>query len=1025
MKQLVARSLETLDDHITLTAAVSTHFDPFEVLHTESLLDDDRVEAIDVLAAVCDEVDVDGSSYRHWSMASEARQHVLQTMATKPDFRAQLDAIRVRPDDLFAQYLVAGLKGADLSTMLPTGSAPNGGARAADGAVRDLDALLRAVRFLDVMPAFGPATRDLERRVRRQIALNEADKALQTVVPARLLGRDREYAALLDYRAATLPTDGDWVPTFLLVGPGGVGKSALVSQFVSDQRRQAGAAPLVYLDFDRATLVAATPMDLTFELTRQLGLADASLEQALSEFRARSRSLLGGREYVNIDIGAGSTSSALLDLASILSGWIHRRGPITIVLDTFEEVAIRGVTPVRDVLEWVASLRDNVRLEQIHVIVSGRAVVPDAPHLPPGEIEAMFNVHREWELEDLAPDSATELLTMLGVGSDLAHRCPLVFGGNPLVLKLIHRFVQANEPEDVEQLVRDGEKARRDAPTGEVGLRFVYERILNRIKSPRVQALAYPGVVLRRVTPELILVVLAPTCHDRLDVRTLADAQAAFTELAEHVWLVNRIATDTVVHRADMRRLLVPGLEHSTEVDTRAIHRAAATYYAGRPASVSADVSEVEEFYHRGFLDDIPQDMPERQAQHLARELAGDLGFWPVRARATVKALAGRHSELSEEEVRSLDQSLQRHTRGARIEKQVSSWDIDSAAFEEAQLGQLDEDAADTEAAIPDPRWALLFDRGDFDFMAESSRVLSAFDRYFVGDRSDAPSASRTHEHPWFIALAILLVDRGEQPLFSDAALAALDSTWDELRWYAAALAAVAGDRSAHARIMERIRRSIPPALDLPRVDDIIICQAAASGGQLDELTTTFQTFSADHFRLSHLVTVATAASDVDLARHATTTIDRYALERPDTSELNRFRESLARSLLELGGPRAVRAAPTTLSCLYGAIRTIAAQLDRTALLDVVEELQQRSVFWPVDLTAAELERRLRATFTPSDLTAIIEMADRCGLIVDLIDAISTRRPTRLATQLTAGIRRIEGLLVPYALPRVELLGVR
>jgi hypothetical protein len=1013
MKPADARALDTLDDRVKLTAAITTHFDPFTVLGAKSLLADHRVELIDGLASVCDEVEVAGSSYRHWSMRTEARQHVLRTMTSRPEFQTLLDEIDVPPDDLFATYLCDGLRGVDLSALVPRDGAPT-----AAGVTVDLDLLLRAVRFLEGLPDVVVVAGDLERRVRRQIALTEADNALQAVVPTRLVGREREYAELVEYRMTGLATDGDWVPSFVLQGPGGVGKSALVSKFVSDQRRDPGAAPLIYLDFDRATLIGATPLDLTLEFTRQLGLAESGLDQMLADFRERSRSLLGGRENLNIDIGGGASSAALFDLATLLSAWPRRTGPVTIVCDTFEEVAIRGVTAVRDVLQWVAELRNKVQLQQIHLIVCGRAVVPDAPHLPPDEVAAMFNVQHQLELEDLAPDKAVELLTILGVEPGLVERFPPVFGGNPLVLKLIHRFVMANDPDEVQQLLADGERARHDAPSGEVGLRFVYERILNRIKKPMVKALAYPGVVLRRVTPELILEVLVPTSQVPLDVRTPAEAQQAFNELAEHVWLVKRVAPDAVEHRADVRRLLVPGLEHSTEIDTKAIHRAAATYYAARPASVASDVGEIEEIYHRGFLNDIPEGMTEAQADDVARRLGADLEYWPVRARALVKSLAGRHEQLSEEEVISLEASQQRLTRGARLEKRLASSDIDSATFEEGQLELLDED--ETDAAIPDSRWALLFARGDFDFMTESSRMLGAFDRYFAGDGTVTPSSSPTHEHPWFIALAMLMVEPGERALFSDAALGALDSSWEERRRYGAALSAVAGDRRAHARIIERVRQEIPPRLDLSRIDDIIVCQAASSGGDLDELTTTFQTFSCDYFRLSHIVDIATTAGDHALAERVTEMTVNYAERRPETTELNSLREMLATAYLNLGGVKEVRAAPTTLSFLYAAIRTTMA-LDRSALLDVVRDLEQRSVFWPQDQTAGALESTLRSAPTASDLTSVIETADRCGLILDLIDATSAKWTSRLSLQLAAGIRRLEGLLFPFAKPRAEI----
>jgi hypothetical protein len=266
----------------------------------------------------------------------------------------------------------------------------------------------------------------------------------------------------------------------------------------------------------------------------------------------------------------------------------------------------------------------------------------------------------------------------------------------------------------------------------------------------------------------------------------------------------------------------------------------------------------------------------------------------------------------------------------------------------------------------------------------------------------------------------MLMVEHGERPLFSEAALDALDSSWDEARRYAAALAALAGDRRAHTRLVERVRKEMPPRLDLSRVDDLVVCQAVASHGDLDELDTTFQTYSSDNFRLPYVSAIAAAAGDSELAGRADELADRFTEKRPDTKDLNSWRASLAQAALNLNGSKELRAAPTTLSFLYGAMRTIVAALDRSTLLHVVSELEQRSVFWPADLTAETLDSTLRRRITPSDLTGLLEMADRCGLAVDLVDAVSARASTHLSVELAAGIRRIEGLLFPYARTSVE-----
>ena len=301
--------------------------------------------------------------------------------------------------------------------------------------------------------------------------------------------------------------------------------------------------------------------------------------------------------------------------------------------------------------------------------------------------------------------------------------------------------------------------------------------------------------------------------------------------------------------------------------------------------------------------------------------------------------------------------------------------------------------------------------------MTESSRVLSAFERYFVASRSAGPSSSPTHDYPWFIALAILMVERAARPIFSETALTALDSGWVNTRSYGAALAALAGDRRAHDRLFDRVRREVPPRLHLTDVDDIVVWQAALAGDDPDGVAATFQVFSCDHFRLSHLVAIATAARDRKLTDRFASATQQFLNRRPDTTDLNHFRSSLAQEHLVLSGADQLRAAPTTLSFLYGVIRTVLVQLERDSLLEVVAELEQRSVFWPVDQTAAMLAPTLRATVSASYLTALIETADRCGLIVDLVDATSARTSSRLSRQLAIGIRRIEGLLFPFARP--------
>jgi hypothetical protein len=1011
---LMTRGLDMLDIRQKLTVAVSTTFDPLQVIRAQAH-PEQSMALLDSLAAVCDEAKVEGKDYRQWTMRSEARRDVLGSMTQQAGFDQVVESVEAPPNDLFATYLLKGLRGEDLSRLVsPDGTFPGG-----VNPVR-LDQLLKAVRLLEDIASTQSAVGDLERTVRRKIARQDAEDALMTVIPERLIGRNGEYKRLLSYRASKLPFDTEWVPSLVVEGPGGVGKSALVSTFVNNERNDPLHAPIVYFDFDRAALIGARPFDLTLEFTRQLGLADDGLDAMLAKFRKTSRALLDGKAHIDIDIAGGSVSDALYELGSLLAQWPQRDAPVTIVLDTFEELAIRGETAVQDVLQWAADLRNKAQLPQLHLIICGRAVYPDTRSLSPKEVRAMFNVLDVVSLGDLSADDATDLLKELGLDFATAREFPLVFGGNPLVLKLIRRFTITNDDGAIDQLLADGTRARHESPAAEIGLRFVYERILNRIKNPRVQALAYPGVVLRRVTPELILHVLAPASSLTLGVTSIEDAESALQELADHVWLVNRIGENTVRHRADLRRLLVPGLESSSEINTQAIHRRAAFYYAARPPGVDAEVAWSEEMYHRGFVDDISNGISERTAHEVVRALGEDLEFWPLRTRARVKMSAGEYETLSEKEIASLDVDEQITTRGARIAHSRWSGNLSSAYFEESHLVSLG-----TSKTIPDSRWVMLFDRGEFAFVNDSSRVLHTIDRYFAFHDWHYSSSRLTHEHPWFIALARQILDIRDQRLLSDETLL-------ELRWqsasaqlYAAALAAIAGDRLGHVHVIEMLRTSLQGFFDTTSIDDVLILQAAASWGDLDNPSAKVRVFSYHHFRLSHLTQIAEAAGDHDTAERAARAAQQYAQQRPNTGDINNLRASLISAPPIVLNMESVRAAPTPLSFLYGTIRSIMEQLSRRDLLEVIGGLEEQSVFWPADQSAKTLDRTITTTFSPTDLTGLIETADRCGLLTDLIDATALRTDTQLAQQLTIGIRRLESLLFPFAEARGSLPSFR
>ena len=123
----------------------------------------------------------------------------------------------------------------------------------------------------------------------------------------------------------------------------------------------------------------------------------------------------------------------------------------------------------------------------------------------------------------------------------------------------------------------------------------LYLRILGHIEDPLVRAVAHPGLVLRRITPEIIRDVLAKSGGIELGK---VDERDVFNRLAAEPMLVDRPEPDVLEHRQDVRAVMLPQILRDTTVDARSVQLAAVDYYTRR----RDPVSRAEEIYHRLLL---------------------------------------------------------------------------------------------------------------------------------------------------------------------------------------------------------------------------------------------------------------------------------------------------------------------------------------------------------------------------------------------------------------------------------------
>ena len=246
----------------------------------------------------------------------------------------------------------------------------------------------------------------------------------------------------------------------------------------------------------------------------------------------------------------------------------------------------------------------------IRVVVCGRAEVPGLA----------ASVH---ELVGLGQAEAVTLLTELCTRPVDARTAAAVIdalGTSPLTIRLAARLLSDPDTVPGDLLTLDLHAKRIDAE--------LYRRVLRHIRDSEIRSLAHPGLVLRRITPDIIEHVLARPCKVRVpDVGTAWDL---FRRLAQEAMLVDRSPDgESLVHRADVRRVMLPQLLADRRDVAQRIQRSAIRYYSTRTELTS----RTEELYHRLMLEQKPATLAGHWDPRAAEALIGAMDEFPAASR--------------------------------------------------------------------------------------------------------------------------------------------------------------------------------------------------------------------------------------------------------------------------------------------------------------------------------------------------------------------------------------------------------
>ena len=659
----------TLNTLILRNASLSGGFDPLALLNSVDLgpgARQHRDGALRVLSLQSTE-HLQSGRYR-WMVTPDCRRRALREFLSAAMISQTMDAApALEKGDVLGLVLRAILR-------KQTPAAPERKAKETDDdyLARQLahaSAIYDAAQFAEVVPALDP---DWLKSVRNAADLHiktlQRRQDIQIVLPSKLYGRDY-YKRILSRHLRALEADAR---PLLLTGTGGIGKSALVASLIHGWEGRSDAPMIIYLDFDRRQLVGGSPVQMMHEVSRQLsvGLANrkisAKKREALIEFLRDLRRRLpaldtsGGERTYSSQFGI--MLSAIFPLFQEPAAEALQKMNIAVIFDSFEAVNRQGGGVVRTLLGIENSLREN-GLTNLRTIVSGRA----APLPEPDLTETFGDAARRVDIGGLGAVSGARLLEhcdKAGVFRTVEERqiASEALGGHPLALRVLAKFAASYEGGASSLLEDLAHEPRFKAEFAQV---YLYERILQRISDQDVRALAHPGLVLRQLNKDMIRLVLAVPCFGA--PITPERAADLMTRLRDEYWLVEEEQGDFPArHRADLRRLMLPGLfagprssdegpaaARKTKLrdNARAACVAAADLFEFGPPTGDAahawwrvmppEIRQIEATYYRALGTDLEPTFDLDYANRMHMVLGEDLDTLPLVWVARVKALRG------------------------------------------------------------------------------------------------------------------------------------------------------------------------------------------------------------------------------------------------------------------------------------------------------------------------------------------------------------------------------------------------
>ena len=476
----------------------------------------------------------------------------------------------------------------------------------------------------------------------------------------------------------------------LIYGMGGIGKSTLLSYIILDPQISAGEKPpFVYIDFNRKDIDLENPLSILLEATTQLAVQNPEDEARWRDLGDKYQAVLKepAEDPAQYDLESLASSHIraweryMYEFIDVLQSLQTGGKPLLLVLDTMEELLFHNIDYLDGLWEFLELLQN--KLPSMRRILSGRTPLPDR-----------FPVYNLL-LDGLDQESAITVLRKRNVPDKAAEQIVASVGRIPLNLWLAAELYD-RLPEEEKSFEALETRDNYFYQVKEYLIQGVlYRRILSYLHDDdmRLYQLAHPGLVLRRITPNLILNVLAKACD--IQVNNLQEAEELFDRLRREVAIVeiDNARPQELRHRPELRLVMLELLMQDELATVNEIHHQAIEYSKKRISDTSdPDIRDRADYlYHRLALRDDkgidPQffgDYSESELQAIADELGRVIEDLPVEAQTALVSRVKINIQLDESVWETADLITWEH----KTSRSLSAL-INRRQYEQA-LGRLD-----------------------------------------------------------------------------------------------------------------------------------------------------------------------------------------------------------------------------------------------------------------------------------------------------------------------------------------------